>query len=663
MKNQTKPKRAAIFVPVLLTVLYLALSPFSVTDGGGSWLDIDYGLLVNNGRRVLGGELLYRDVWSMYGPAEDHFIAFLYMMFGESLRTLRMALAVTGAITAYLCFRFVLKLTSIPFALALSAFLLLVGPLCVNYPYPSWFCAPLGLSMVLFQHVGWKKQSLVYYALAGVAAGVIFSFKQNWGIFALLALFATHSFASLMHENGRDTTEKVPTAPFLCAIWIAFPILSLILIGKHFSIANLVVFCLPAIQVSLWGVMLLKTRSREGHKARGFWLPAVTFSVGFAAVVLPWVVFFMAKLGLGGFYDCLLRSPRIFVNLFYYPLRKTSPVAPMLVALGAAQGVMILGGKMPALFKKVFIAIWCVFSLFLIWETGLLVRDGLFTRQVSMYNERAFAIACYFPLAAHLGFGFLILKDIRDSRIADRNRLHLSLSLWIYSVATFLNLYPLIEIYHLIWIMPPIALLGAVFLHRSIGFWNADAVYWRKIPAYCLAMIVPIFFALFFCLPIFRFFVEVDVNPLRARLNEFSDIGTRRGGVLMPKRRADSIRAVVNFVEANTEREDYVLDMTGSLFNFLADRRNPTRWGIFYRGLLSPNDVQRITYDLDATRPRAIVNSTWGEYTFYNFYRGLYWHFYSNYEPTQTFLEYQVMLRRETNRGQPHTLDKKIPNE
>jgi hypothetical protein len=72
----------------LLLLLGLGLAYQAVLFREGVGL-IDEGHLANGARRLAGGEILYRDVYTVYPPASFHAVAWLFELFGTSLLVVR----------------------------------------------------------------------------------------------------------------------------------------------------------------------------------------------------------------------------------------------------------------------------------------------------------------------------------------------------------------------------------------------------------------------------------------------------------------------------------------------------------------------------------------------------------------------------------------------
>jgi hypothetical protein len=78
--------------------------------------------------------------------------------------------------------------------------------------------------------------------------------------------------------------------------------------------------------------------------------------------------------------------------------------------------------------------------------------------------------------------------------------------------------------------------------------------------------------------------------------------------VLVPDNIADGVRGAVQYVQAGTPPgEPFFAYPVDPLFNFLADRPNPTRFNHFIAGALTPADLEAVIGDLDRAKPRYVL--------------------------------------------------------
>src|SRR5262245_14897632 len=82
-----------VFAPMLGASWRRCISP--VTDSGR---EMDLPL------RLMNGEMLYRDVYSLYPPFSPYFHSFLYRIFGAHLDVLQTVGAICAALVVWMCY-------------------------------------------------------------------------------------------------------------------------------------------------------------------------------------------------------------------------------------------------------------------------------------------------------------------------------------------------------------------------------------------------------------------------------------------------------------------------------------------------------------------------------------------------------------------------------
>jgi hypothetical protein len=88
---------------------------------------IDEGHLANGARRLAAGEILYRDVYTVYPPASFHAVAWLFELFGTHLQVVRGFHVVLTLALALLVFAWARRLMETPFAWIAGALVAATG--------------------------------------------------------------------------------------------------------------------------------------------------------------------------------------------------------------------------------------------------------------------------------------------------------------------------------------------------------------------------------------------------------------------------------------------------------------------------------------------------------------------------------------------------------
>ncbi|GAB4343217.1 MAG: hypothetical protein Kow0099_21500 [Candidatus Abyssubacteria bacterium] len=651
---------------LLLLLSYLLLSPFNVADNVGPWLDSDYGILTNNGLELFKGRFLYKEIWSLYTPAATYAVALLFRLFGDSLLTLRIALAFVGTISSILVFFIARTLTSRTYAAAVTAFTILLGPVSVNFPYPNWFCIPLGLGMVALAHLGWSRRSAAYYLVAGAAAGAIFSFKINWGAFALAALLCIEFFESALDErDSRVIGGKWMSVLFWPGLAL-IPAASLAAIRDQISLSRVILFSLPALAVSVVGGILFTTRFTR-HMVSTVLQPLAMSISGFCITVIPWIVYFTVQLGWSGLYGSLIHPLTVFSGKIRFGVPPVTVESGLLMFVATFQGALFLNKKSLVSRRVFLLALWVCEAL-LLYKMSVATGRAVLSSENILSNKEGFRLICYVPVAVHVGIACMLIADILNLDSGDRKHVHLVMALWIYSVAAFHTFFPVTDTLHFIWNMVPVVLLGGVLVYRSVALWRdeiaACSSVWKSTLRSMSVLPLPLLLLLFFGLPIFNLFVRVQSAPFRVSFTRFADLDSPRAGVLMPEPKAADMNAVIEYINSHTAPDEHMLDVTGSLFYFLTDRPNPVPFGHFVQGFLSHQDMAEALRALETVKPRLAVVSYAAD-----LHLTIHWPYFHRYLNSQYSVvkecgDYRLLVRNEARaaelgrpRGSTNTKD------
>jgi len=162
------------------------------------WIPHDDGTLAQAASRVLDGETPHVDFHDTYGGLQAYAHAGAFQLFGESLRSLRLANLVVAAIAALSSFALVRRVQPPVVAATVGVTLLLVGFAVYPASMPSWWNAALGVVSAYLVMRWLDSRRVVFLLAAGAITGISFLVKSTAayagaGIALFLLMLASQS--------------------------------------------------------------------------------------------------------------------------------------------------------------------------------------------------------------------------------------------------------------------------------------------------------------------------------------------------------------------------------------------------------------------------------------------------------------------------------------
>jgi hypothetical protein len=171
---------------------------------------------------------------------------------------------------------------------------------------------------------------------------------------------------------------------------------------------------------------------------------------------------------------------------------------------------------------------------------------------------------------------------------------------------TALALYPRVDTVHAMFAGPILLIVGVwgmAWAYRTLSQGLALA---PRILVYASLLIIPV--ASVTPHLYWRYVTITHADPRSPTPSPYVDLGLQRAQVRLPDYVAVSVRGAVEYVQAGTPPgAPFFAYPVDPLFNFLADRPNPSRFNHFIAGALTPSDLHDVIADLERAKPRYIL--------------------------------------------------------
>lgn len=518
-------------------------------------------------RRLLEGELLYRDVHYLYPPLAPYFNALLYRVFGIHLDVLHVAGIFCSILIAALCYRIARRLfdetDSALAAIAVVIFCIFkpAGNLIQPYAFAALYACAFALGSLLMTLRYSEKQRRLELMVAGVLIGLAAITKQEFALAG--AITVTAAMAYLHRSDFKSLISNLAFAA-LPALLIAVPVYGWLL--DEFGWQTIVEDC-HLFYTHLPASLVFYNSQRTGldhpllSLAQVFGAAAVAFAA-LSAIVL-----------LSDRQRIVLRQSAMMLVLSLLSI-----VAIKLLVGNQWDGSPLRA--LPLLLLAMIVIAWKRTSVVPPSGGGFPAKAGT-TNLVALFIIATFSFAILARVALRVpsggAFGSFFLPT--------------SLILFYY---LFVRVLP-----------------------EAVARWTTNASSARR--AWLIGR----------GLMILMFVATAIVFSVRYRKNFNYELVTPRGHLFATRVTGQAISEALNFISASTNPSDAIAVLPeGSDLAFLTDRRSPLRHQILIPGLMSDQDEQQAMARLRQERVRyvLIVNRPMREFGLEAFGRDFYAH-------------------------------------
>jgi hypothetical protein len=569
------------------------------------WIDlIDEGYFVYLASRVHAGDLPYRDFDTYYTPGIFYLYSWTLGLFGLNVMPIRVLMAGERVLWALVMYRLSRRVMAWPFALL--PFLVVAGvdsaPVFPE-PHPAWIAtlATLGVIETIARHqISGARRWIV---VAGSLAATAFLFKQNTGAFAALAI---GGYLLLRQRREIGWLLLLGQAGYLLVLGLAVTVLLWPGLSPHLAVA----IWLPTLTVLGMLGWITWRQARVGGWTTGLSsviADGLVAGVAFVAVTLAWLVPLALALGVQnmpwGLFVGVVNQGALTLPLGMAP---PSTHLILVLAIWLPVGATLAAGRSGLPRRGIVIVAVAATIIVLCIPTGSPPTDALVEEPnpyplLSAFESELGDLYLYLPaLSAWAGVAMLA-SAARQGASAEPLG-------WYLLAASMLGLsfYPRMDVTHAMFSGPALFVVGAWALalaHRALAGHLARA---PQLLVYLSLLVVP--FAGVLPHAYWRYVTIVYANPRAPVPPPYVPLNLDRAPVLVPENMADAVGGAVRFVQAGTPPgQPFFAYPADPMFNFLADRPNPTRFNHFIAGALTLADMQEVIRDLDQAKPRYIL--------------------------------------------------------
>lgn len=148
----------------------------------------DEGYILQSSLKLYEGQIPYRDFHFVYTPGSIFLTALSFLIFSPSILSSRILMIIISLLSSLLVYKTTLLATKNKLYGFLATLTYIAwGPTHVNFAWPVMFCIPVGLALCFFLLKFISNQKDRYLFFAGSSTFIMFLFKQNFGVAAILA--------------------------------------------------------------------------------------------------------------------------------------------------------------------------------------------------------------------------------------------------------------------------------------------------------------------------------------------------------------------------------------------------------------------------------------------------------------------------------------------
>lgn len=593
---------AALFV--------LSLAYFGILAPYGLEL-ADEGHLLHQIYRTAIGQLPYVDFHTGYSPGVYYLNAWLLNGFQSNLVVVRLTLAGVNTLCVLCMWWLASRMGASPLAAWLTglAYIAIIpffdGSFApFNIPYPAWYVTLFWLLAVIAVVRWWQRGNVAWWFVAGLLAGLVFSFKQNSGLLAL----ANCLIAAALLQRPPPASGVLGRSERLLR-WLVPAILTLgfFKLFGAFATGSPAVFLVAPLATVLI-VFFWHGEWSPAHDVRRGTLFAslVLLGAGFALTTLPWLIYFWGKLGTAALLRAVFYIGTPYEQYYLIPYPALGRWGKMAALAAIAVAALPMLCRFLRLRLRVALAIAAGVGL----AAGIAMivappqmAEGFQASVVMRMRDVSFAIG------GVLLWGGVLAFFLRARRAHRPSATGVHLILVVSAVLMHMQIYPRSDYMHLVYAAPGALIIGAWLLDRwamglarALGISPGQRLFATAVfqaPAFLIAAVLlsPALLRIDYLV---RAWASGDANALvRLETPRAPLVIEPSGGRLFR-----SLSQTIAFLDRNTQPRDPIFTFPClDILTFLADRQEVTRHGYYYPGSPGHAVEAEVVDALEAAKP------------------------------------------------------------
>lgn len=233
-----------VFDMVLICLLFAIA--FSYFQYGYRYLDLgtyhyDEGIIAYGALRILDGNIPYGDFWTLYAPGGFYLLAFIFKIFGISLKVTRLFAITILSLTVCSIYLLIKKLCSRIFGILafLVSLFWLKSYMVYNRPGQLAILFFIICSFPLYSFLASNRNK--WLVITGILSGVISLFRQDFGVYIFTSIFLVILLKQLNYYGEKKKKEKIhlilrnALSLFFGSITVILPTLIYLVVNSAFK--------------------------------------------------------------------------------------------------------------------------------------------------------------------------------------------------------------------------------------------------------------------------------------------------------------------------------------------------------------------------------------------------------------------------------------------